>query len=71
MKVVIGIDEVGRGPVAGPVAVGAFLLKSKIKNPILNGKKVPLRDSKKLSREQRETWYKHLLVLQEEGGCDS
>ena len=26
MKATIGIDEVGRGPIAGPVAVGAFLV---------------------------------------------
>ena len=34
-KFVIGIDEVGRGSLAGPVVVAAFAapLKSKIKNP--------------------------------------
>jgi ribonuclease HII len=54
MKFVIGIDEVGRGPVAGPTAVAAFRLRSKLVSP------APLRDSKKLSREQREVWFKYL-----------
>ncbi len=32
-RYIIGIDEVGRGALAGPVMVAALLLKSKIKNP--------------------------------------
>jgi len=70
MKAHIGIDEVGRGPIAGPVAVGAFYLSGKIKHPIWNGKPVPLRDSKKLTRIQREIWYSHIELLRKEGKCD-
>ena len=29
IKYIIGIDEVGRGPIAGPVAVGAFYANQK------------------------------------------
>mgnify|MGYP001584767219 CR=1 FL=1 len=60
-KYVVGIDEAGRGPLAGPVAVGvagAMLnLKSQKSNiKILKG----VKDSKKLSAEKREEWYKIL-----------
>lgn len=45
-RVVIGVDEAGRGPLAGPVVAGAVVL----------GKSMPegLDDSKKLSRKRRE-----------------
>lgn len=45
--VIVGLDEVGRGPVAGPLAVGAVVLPDE---PIIQG----LNDSKQLSPEQRE-----------------
>ncbi|GMR18044.1 MAG: ribonuclease HII [Gammaproteobacteria bacterium] len=46
--IVAGVDEVGRGPLAGPVVAAAVVLdKSK---PVING----LADSKKLSARQRE-----------------
>lgn len=70
MKVVIGIDEVGRGPLAGPVAVGAFRI---IDPGILRAARrvrVPLRDSKKLTREQREIWFRNIQIWQKEGKCD-
>lgn len=70
MKLQIGIDEVGRGPVAGPVAVAAFSMSSRINAPIHKGKKVPIRDSKKLTHIQRELWYAHLCTLQKDGLCD-
>ncbi len=71
IKYVIGIDEVGRGPIAGPVAVCAFMIKD---DSILDGqkeKKLPkLKDSKKLSKKQREEWFEYLKKQKEEGKCD-
>jgi ribonuclease HII len=74
MKYVIGIDEVGRGPVAGPVTVGAFKLQSTIyKLQIKKAEKqlkIKLKDSKKLSRIQREQWFKAIKKWKQEGVCD-
>lgn len=47
-KIILGIDEVGRGSLAGPLYASAVILKS----PILG-----LKDSKLLSREQRENLF--------------
>ena len=50
-KYVLGIDEVGRGAIAGPVAVGVVLIdKSKLTEPW----PAKLRDSKLLSEKVRE-----------------
>ena len=48
--VVVGIDEVGRGPLAGPVVACAAVLKSP--DALLS-----LNDSKKLTRPKREAMY--------------
>ncbi len=73
-KYIIGIDEVGRGPIAGPVAVAAFkLLIANHKSLIEKWKEqtnTPLRDSKKLSKKQREIWFNFLKKQKEEGNCD-
>jgi len=45
---VVGIDEVGRGPLAGPVAVGAYVVD--LKTPHIEN----IKDSKKLSLKKRE-----------------
>ncbi len=56
---IIGIDEVGRGCLAGPVVVAAFAMSLKLK--VTSKKlKVRLRDSKKLSPKQREKWFEHI-----------
>ncbi len=53
MKYLIGIDEVGRGPIAGPVAVGAFVfLDPKVKR-LFRG----VKESKQLNEENREKWF--------------
>lgn len=62
---IVGVDEVGRGPIAGPLAVGAVLIKLKIKKSkfkIFRG----IRDSKKLSEKKREEWYRKIRSLQKE-----
>jgi len=41
---------VGRGPIAGPVAVSAFLCARQDLAEILKGIDLPIRDSKKLTK---------------------
>ena len=55
---VAGVDEAGRGPLAGPVVAAAVLFPSGVPGslaPLLN-------DSKKLTAEQRETAFAALLA---------
>jgi len=47
---ILGIDEVGRGPLAGPLVVGAVILPDGLEAEWL----VELKDSKKLSAKKRE-----------------
>ncbi|MEI6400241.1 MAG: ribonuclease HII [bacterium] len=68
MNMVIGIDEVGRGPVAGPVTVCAFVfLDEKLakKKNLHNSK-----DSKKLTEKKRNEWFVQIRQWQKEGKCD-
>ena len=56
---IIGIDEVGRGPLAGPVLVCALSVKQRAKSKwqrVGEMLGVKLKDSKKLSPSQREAW---------------
>lgn len=50
---IAGVDEAGRGPLAGPVVIAAVVLPLGCYLPCLN-------DSKKLSAKQREELYKHI-----------
>ena len=74
IKYIIGIDEVGRGPIAGPVAVCAFQLPITNYQLLIEEFKektdLPLRDSKKLTKKQREVWFLFLKKQKEEGNCD-
>ena len=53
---VAGVDEVGRGPIAGPVTVAAVILPPYTFIPGLN-------DSKKLSEKKREELYDQIMDL--------
>ena len=51
---IAGIDEAGRGPLAGPVSVAAVILPDGFEHGVLN-------DSKKLSEKKRERIYEELI----------
>ena len=51
---ICGVDEAGRGPLAGPVCVAACILPEFIRIEGLN-------DSKKLSEKKREALYKEII----------
>ncbi|MPQ25865.1 ribonuclease HII [Bacillus paralicheniformis] len=51
---IAGIDEAGRGPLAGPVVAAAVILKEDCE--ILG-----LTDSKKLSKQKREDYYSYIM----------
>lgn len=53
---VIGVDEAGRGPLAGPVVAGACILPPETDLPGVN-------DSKKLSEKKREAAYDRITAL--------
>ncbi|MEK9180011.1 MAG: ribonuclease HII [Patescibacteria group bacterium] len=59
MRYIIGIDEVGRGALAGPVTVAAVCIPANRKSQIANRSLGKLKDSKKLSAKQREVWFEY------------
>ncbi len=67
----IGIDEAGRGPLAGPVSIGLVKVhkshEKKIKNFL---KTIRGKDSKKLTHTERELWFEKMKVWQKEGMID-
>ena len=52
-QIICGVDEVGRGPLAGPVCAAAVILPAEFEHPVLN-------DSKKMTERQREKVYEEL-----------
>ena len=54
IEYICGIDEAGRGPLAGPVVVGAVILPE---NSFLEG----VNDSKKISEKKREKLYEQII----------
>lgn len=53
-SLIAGVDEAGRGPLAGPVVAGAVILKD-------TGFTCEINDSKQLSKKKRELAYKEIL----------
>jgi len=56
---IIGIDEAGRGPLAGPVVVAGVRAPRSIQRI---WRRRGIRDSKKLSPRKREAWFQFLTV---------
>jgi ribonuclease HII len=57
VKYLVGVDEAGRGPLAGPVSVGVVVAPLQFKTVF---KKYAVKDSKKLTENKREEWYRWL-----------
>ncbi len=53
-KYICGIDEAGRGPLAGPVVVASVILP---KDSMIEG----VNDSKKVSEKKREKVYEEII----------
>ncbi len=68
-RYLVGIDEAGRGPLAGPVSVAVVVQLARI---VLDSDKMLgiLRDSKKLSEQKREEWFKWLREKKKKGDLD-
>ena len=66
MKYLIGIDEAGRGPLAGPVAVGAVSVAPDFDWTLVAGAK----DSKQMTPKSRDILYSNLVLLRENGKLD-
>jgi ribonuclease HII len=57
LTVVAGVDEAGRGPLAGPVVAAAVVLPCGWSETGLDGRLRGLNDSKQLTEAQREDYY--------------
>ncbi len=57
-KIIAGVDEAGRGPLAGPVVAAAVIIDQ---TNIITG----IRDSKKLSKQKREDLYQKITNIYE------
>lgn len=54
VKIIAGVDEAGRGPIAGPVVAAAVIFNNKISHQFVN-------DSKKLNEKTREELYEWII----------
>jgi ribonuclease HII len=62
-KYIIGVDEAGRGPLAGPVSVGVAMVPAGFDWGLIPG----VNDSKKLTEKKREVIFEIAEKLQKEG----
>jgi len=53
-RYIAGVDEAGRGPLAGPVVIAAVILPNNYNNDLIN-------DSKKLTKKQRSELYGEII----------
>lgn len=63
MRYLIGIDEAGRGPLAGPVAVGTVMVPMNFDWALVRG----VKDSKQLRAQQREEIFARMKELERAG----
>lgn len=66
MRFIIGIDEAGRAPLAGPVSVAAVRVSNDFDKSFFHG----IKDSKQLTAEERELWYALAIEENRKGNLD-
>ena len=68
MKWIVGVDEVGRGPIAGPVTVCAAAMPFRVyRNTRWQKGPVGLTDSKLMTALARDAWYQKVTGLAKDG----
>jgi ribonuclease HII len=55
-RYIIGVDEAGRGPIAGPVSIGAVMVPVDFDRAFFRD----IKDSKRLTANSREKWFSRL-----------
>ncbi len=65
-KYIVGIDEAGRGPLAGPVAIGGVVVSAEFNKSFFKG----IKDSKQLKEEERELWFQLATEARRKGTLD-
>lgn len=63
---IVGIDEAGRGPLAGPVAVGGVRVTHEFDKSFWKG----IKDSKQLTLDERELWFALAQEAKKKGELD-
>lgn len=66
MSQILGIDEAGRGPLAGPVSVGVVKILPSFNKSFFKG----IKDSKQLTPEDRELWFSLATEAKKKGELD-
>ncbi len=62
VSLVAGVDEAGRGPLAGPVVAAAVILPARWANGGFDERFASLNDSKQLTEAQRESFFQILIA---------
>lgn len=70
MKYLVGIDEVGRGALAGPMCIGLFLVDEKNIHQIQRGAPHVITDSKKTTENRRSHLMSYFLSCKKDTQCD-
>ncbi|BFI73628.1 ribonuclease HII [Nanoarchaeota archaeon] len=59
-KLILGIDEAGRGPVIGPMVIAGYCIKEEKMDKLID---TGVKDSKELTRKEREDIYKKIIEI--------
>ncbi len=67
---IVGIDEVGRGSLAGPMCIGLFVVSDTCQSEIQKGAPSPITDSKQVTEKRRSLLMSYFLSCKKCKLCD-